>query len=50
MSKLPMISAKTLEKVLLLPGFKIIKQKGSQVFTGILMEDKLLFRIIRAWI
>jgi predicted RNA binding protein YcfA (HicA-like mRNA interferase family) len=32
MSKLPLVDAKTLEKVLLLLGFEIKRQKGSHVF------------------
>ena len=32
MSKLPIVDAKTLEKVLLKLGFKRIRQKGSHVF------------------
>ena len=32
MSKLPVIDAKTLEKILLKLGFKIVRQKGSHRF------------------
>ena len=32
MSKLPVIAAKTFEKILLLIGFKAVRQKGSHVF------------------
>ncbi|TRX57678.1 type II toxin-antitoxin system HicA family toxin [Fulvivirga sp. M361] len=32
MSKLPLIEAKTFEKILLLLGFEIKRQKGSHVF------------------
>ncbi len=32
MSKLPVIDAKTLEKILLKLGFKIMRQKGSHIF------------------
>ncbi|MEM6361669.1 MAG: type II toxin-antitoxin system HicA family toxin [Bacteroidota bacterium] len=32
MSKLPLVDAKTLEKVLLLLGFEIKRQKGSHIF------------------
>lgn len=32
MSKLPVVDAKTLEKILLLLGFKFIRQKGSHRF------------------
>lgn len=32
MSKLPVIDAKTLEKILLRLGFKIVRQKGSHRF------------------
>lgn len=32
MSKLPVVNAKTFEKILLHLGFKIVRQKGSHVF------------------
>ena len=32
MSKLPVVDAKTLEKILLKLGFKIVRQKGSHKF------------------
>ena len=32
MSKLPVIDAKTFEKILLAIGFKIVRQKGSHIF------------------
>lgn len=32
MSKLPIIDAKTFEKILLGLGFKIVRQKGSHIF------------------
>ena len=32
MSKLPVVSAKELEKILILPGFEIVRQKGSHRF------------------
>lgn len=32
MSRLPIINAKELEKILLILGFKIVRQKGSHVF------------------
>ena len=32
MSKLPMIDARALEKILFILGFKMVRQKGSHVF------------------
>jgi len=47
MSKLPLLDAKTFEKLLLSLGFKIKRQKGSHVFIVILTVDILLYHITR---
>lgn len=39
MSRLPLVNAKALEKVLFKLGFYKVRQKGSHIFTDILMGD-----------
>ena len=48
MSKLQIVDAKTMERLLLLLGFERVRQKGSHVFfTGTQMGGPLLFHIIK---
>jgi len=48
MSKLPVVSSKELEKILLKLGFEISRQKGSQNFINIQTEDTQLSLTILA--
>ena len=50
MSKLPLVDGKTLEKVLLLLGFEIKRQKGSHFFIDIPMAVIPPYHIIKAGI
>jgi len=47
MSKLPLVEAKILEKLLLLLGFKVQRQKGTMYFIVIMTEDILLYHITK---
>lgn len=47
MSKLPVINAKTFEKILLKLGFHAVRQKGFMFFIAIVMGGIQPYRIIK---